>query len=335
VEKKMEGSSAWRAAARKVIGVEIDALRHAAGVLSEDFDRVVSLILQRRGKVLLSAVGKSAFIAQKIAATLTSTGTQALFIHPTEALHGDLGILSPGDPTILLSRSGASDELLSLIPLLRRLGSTPIALVGSAHSPLASRCDYVLEAFAGREADPLGIVPTSSAVSALAVGDALACVLMMARDFRPEQFSLLHPGGQLGRNLLFRVADVLHPLEEVAHLGPTAAVREVIISMTERPLGACCTVDGNGKFLGIITDGDIRRLIQKTEDLRGIRAMDVQNVQPRTIQPEQSIGEAVALMESGPSQVSVLPVVEENGKLLGLIRIHDTVGDMGRQSAGR
>ncbi|MDR2664318.1 MAG: KpsF/GutQ family sugar-phosphate isomerase [Puniceicoccales bacterium] len=325
----MRGPCNWRELARKAIVAESDALRRTATVLSEDFDRVVSLILQRNGKVLLTAVGKSSFIAQKIAATLTSTGTQSLFVHPTEALHGDLGILSPGDPTILLSRSGSSDELLSLVPLLRHLGSTPIALVGKGDSPLARRCDYVLEAFAGREADPLGLVPTSSAVSALAVGDALVCALMAARNFRPDQFSLLHPGGQLGRNLLLRVADVLHPLDGVACLAPAAPVREVIMAMTEKPLGACCTVDGEGKLLGIITDGDIRRLVQRTEDLRGIRAADIHSTQPRTVRPEQSVGEAVAAMESGPSQVSVLPVIGENGILLGLVRIHDTVGAMG------
>jgi arabinose-5-phosphate isomerase len=310
--------------------LEAEAVTRSADLLSEDFDKAVATILKHSGKLIVSAVGKSGFIAKKIAATLTSTGTQADFLHPTEALHGDLAIHCPGDPAILISRSGSTDELLTLVPLLRHLGSPLIAIVGNGQSPLARRCDCVLEAFAEKEADPLALVPTSSAASALAVGDGLAAALMLARGFRPEQFARFHPGGQLGRNLLLRVADVLHPAERVAHLPPSAPISDVLIAMTEKPLGACCTVDGDGRLVGIVTDGDIRRMVRRSADLRAVRAEDVQSSNPRRIHPEQSLGEAIALMESGPSQVGVLPVVDGDGLLLGLIRVHDAVGHVGR-----
>jgi arabinose-5-phosphate isomerase len=317
--------------AKLAIHLEAQALMETAKRIGMDFDAVVSLILAHRGKIIVVAIGKSGHIGKKIAATLTSTGTQAIFMHPAEALHGDLGIVSSGDPVLLISRSGSSDELLSIVPPLKRMNCALIAILGNINSPLARQCHYVLEAFVDVEADPLNLVPTCSAISALAVGDGLASALIEARNFRREDFAAIHPGGQLGRNLLLRVADVLHPLGEIAHLPPSATVRSVIVAMTERPFGACCTVDGNKKLIGIITDGDIRRLMQRTGDLRTIRAEDIHSTNPRLIKAEQTVGEAIALMESGPSQVSVLPVVGDVGELIGLVRIHDTIGDVGRQ----
>ncbi|MDR2667755.1 MAG: KpsF/GutQ family sugar-phosphate isomerase [Puniceicoccales bacterium] len=323
--------STWHLCARRAIRLEAEALAQTADRLGPNFDAAVSLILAHRGKVIVSAVGKSGHIGKKIAATLTSTGTQAVFLHPTEALHGDFGMVSNGDPVIFLSRSGSSDELLSMIPLLRHRGCPLIAIVGDINSQLARRCHHVIEAFVSQEADPLKLVPTCSAISALAVGDGLAIALMLGRNFRAEDFAAIHPGGQLGRNLLLRVSDVFHPLHEIASLPPFASASDVIVSMTERPLGACCTVDSNGKLIGIITDGDIRRLIRRTCDLRSIVASDIHSENPRLVRPDQTVGEAIATMESGPSQVSVLPVVDDECKLLGLVRIHDTVGDMGRR----
>ncbi|MDR2577065.1 MAG: CBS domain-containing protein, partial [Puniceicoccales bacterium] len=184
--------------------------------------------------------------------------------------------------------------------------------------------DFLLEAYVGREADPYDLVPTSSAITALAVGDALAVALMRARGFKAEDFARFHPGGQLGRSLLLRVADVMHPIGAVAIASPETPIRDVLVRMTERPLGACCVVDEKNYLTGIITDGDIRRLVQKTENLRGIRACDVCHSAPRTIAAQCKLGAAIAAMESGPRQVSVLPVVDGDGLLLGLIRLHDT-----------
>jgi arabinose-5-phosphate isomerase len=304
--------------------IEAEAIVRTAERLTESFDRVVSLLLGHAGKVVICGVGKSGFVAQKIAATMTSIGMQAVFLHPTEALHGDLGVYGPGDPTILISRSGTTDELLSLIPLLRHLRSPLIAVVGNPHSPLARRCDHVLEAYVAVEADPLALVPTTSTITALAIGDALVAALMARRSFCREDFARIHPGGQLGRNLLLRVGDVMNPLEQIAHAGPTTPIREVIIAMSEKPLGACCIVDGQDRLLGIITDGDVRRLIQRTENLSGILARDVLCATPRTVESSASIGRAVEIMEAGERQVMVLPVVEGSGRLLGLIRLHDT-----------
>jgi arabinose-5-phosphate isomerase len=304
--------------------IEAEAIVRTAERLTESFDRVVALLLDHPGKVVVCGVGKSGFVAQKVAATLTSTGMQAVFLHPTEALHGDLGIYTPGDPTILISRSGTTEEVLSLVPLLRRFRSPLIAVVGNVHSPLAQRCDHVLEAYAAVEADPLALVPTTSTITALAVGDALAAALMAKRSFCREDFARFHPGGQLGRNLLLRVGDVMSPLHQTAHAGPATPIREVIIAMTERPLGACCIVDEREQLLGIITDGDVRRLIQRTENLSGITAKDVLCATPRTVEPSAPLSRAVEIMEAGARQVMVLPVVEKSGRLLGLIRLHDT-----------
>jgi arabinose-5-phosphate isomerase len=311
--------------AREALRVEAEAILRTAERLDDSFDRVASFLLQHRGKVILCGVGKSGFIAQKIAATLTSTGVPAVFLHPTEALHGDLGIYSPGDPTIFISRSGATEELLTLVPILRSLHSPLIAIVGNRASPLAERCDFSLEAYVDVEADPLAVVPTTSTITALAVGDALAVVIMAGKKLDREAFAKFHPGGQLGRNLLLRVRDVMHPPERVAIKGPATPIREVIIAMTERPLGACCIVDAAQRLIGIITDGDIRRLIQRTENLAGITAVDVLCATPRIISPAARLGQALEIMEFGPRQVAVLPVVD-GGLICGLIRLHDAYG---------
>jgi arabinose-5-phosphate isomerase len=309
--------------ARESMKTEASAICETARLLSDDFSSVVSLILRHSGSVILCGVGKSGMIAQKIATTLTSTGTKAIFLHPTEALHGDLGIYSPGDPTLLFSRSGSTDELITLLPLLKHFQSPLVAIVGNRNSPLAKQCDFVIEAYVGRETDPFNLVPTTSAITALAVGDALAVALMRAREFQPEDFARFHPGGQLGRNLLLCVSDVMHYFDSVATANLGTAIRDVIVCMTEKPLGACCVIDKKLNLLGVITDGDIRRLVQKTENLHGIKACDVCNQNPRTISPHCKLQAAIAAMEAGQRQVNVLPVVDSSSKLLGLIRLHD------------
>lgn len=314
----------WLAIAREVLEAEAQAILKVAERLSDSLAQAVALILAHPGKVVVSGIGKSGAIAHKIAATLASTGTPAVFLHAAEAVHGDLGIYTPGDPSLLISKSGATAELLRLIPVLRRFRSPLIALVGNLNSPLAREADVVLDARVDREADTLNLAPTCSTTAALALGDALAVALMHARNFTKDDFARYHPAGQLGRNLWLTVADVMHRGEAVAWVGPETPLRQVIIAMTERPLGAACVVDETGNLLGLITDGDLRRALITRQDIRGVKAQEIMTVRPTTITPGASLKEAAQLMEDRPSQISVLPVVEPSSRrCLGLIRIHD------------
>jgi arabinose-5-phosphate isomerase len=262
-------------------------------------------------------------IGQKIVATLCSTGTPAVFLHAAEAVHGDLGIYTPGDPTIMISKSGSTAELVRLVPILRQFKSPLISIVGNLVSPLAQQVDLVLDGRVEREADPLNLVPTCSSTVALALGDALAAALMQARRFSNEDFARYHPAGQLGRNLSLKVEDVMHPRERVACVGLDDPVKQVVIAMTRSTLGSACVVDTSFALLGIITDGDLRRILQTHDDIRPLKASDVMTPRPLTISPTSSLKEAVHLMEDRPSQISVLPVVEGAQRFLGLIRIHD------------
>lgn len=314
----------WLAIAREVLEAEAQAILKVAERLSDSLAQAVALILAHPGKVVVSGIGKSGAIAHKIAATLASTGTPAVFLHAAEAVHGDLGIYTPGDPSLLISKSGATAELLRLIPVLRRFRSPLIALVGNLNSPLARQADVVLDARVEREADTLNLAPTCSTTAALALGDALAVALMHARNFTKDDFARYHPAGQLGRNLWLTVADVMHRGEAVAWVGPETPLRQVIIAMTERPLGAACVVDEAGNLLGLITDGDLRRALITRQDIRGVKAAEIMTARPTTITPGASLKEAAQLMEDRPSQISVLPVVEPSSRrCLGLIRIHD------------
>jgi arabinose-5-phosphate isomerase len=273
---------------------------------------------------MVSGVGKSGYIGRKIAATLCSTGTPAVFLHPSEALHGDLGIYAPGDPTILISKSGATAEIVRLIPVLRHFQSPLIAIVGNLTSPLAEQADVVLNAGVTQEADPLNVVPTASTTVALAIGDALASVLLYGRRFTMQDFARFHPQGQLGRALWLHVADVMHPLAHVACVDPNYSLREIVIRMTELPLGAACVIDDDGRLVGILTDGDIRRALQNHDDIRNLTANDVMTANPITIARDATLRDAVRLMEERPSQIYVLPVVDPATQLCqGLMRLHD------------
>jgi len=303
--------------------IEAAAVARAAERLDGELIRAVDLILAHPGKVVVTGIGKSGHIARKIVATLCSTGTAAVFLHPAEAVHGDLGIYTPGDPTVLLSKNGASAELLALVPLLRQFHSPLIGILGNAGSPLAGLVDVILDGSVEREADPNNLAPTASAVTALALGHALAIALMCARNFTPEEFGRFHPGGQLGRNLKLRVAEAMHGPDEVAFVGPEASLKEVIIAMTRRPMGGACVVAADGRLAGFVTDGDLRRCLTSHDDIRGLRAADAMTRTPVTVGPEASLAEALELMERRRSQISVLPVVDGEGRAVGLIRIHD------------
>jgi arabinose-5-phosphate isomerase len=303
--------------------IEAEAIRVASDRLNGDFSRAVEILKVHPGKIIVSGVGKSGHIAQKIAATFSSTGSPAVFLHPTDAVHGDLGVYTPGDPTILVSKSGATLELLRLLPILREFHSPLIGIVGNLNSTLAHEMDAVLDACVERESDPLDLAPTTSAIVALALGDALAAALMTAHDFKAQDFARFHPAGQLGRNLWLHVADVMHKVDTVARVHPGATLKEVVIAMTRSPLGAACVLDEQRRLLGIITDGDVRRSLEKHDDIRLLAARQVMVSKPITIAPDATLRTAVDRMEKRPSQISVLPVVDDNGQCLGLVRIHD------------
>ncbi len=313
----------WLAAARAAVEIEAQALAVAACRLDGELIRAVEVILAHPGKVIVTGIGKSGHIARKIVATLCSTGTAAVFLHPAEAVHGDLGIYTPGDPTVLISKHGSSAELLALVPLLRDFHSPLIGILGNPSAPLAGSMDVLLDASVEREADPHNLAPTASAVTALAMGHALAIALMCARNFTAEEFGRFHPGGQLGRNLRRKVHEAMHPCEEIAMVAPEASLKEVIIGMTQRPWGAACVVLPEGEMAGLVTDGDLRRALTTHDDIRDLRARDVMTRTPVAIGPEATLGEALERMERRPSQISVLPVVEASGRALGLLRLHD------------
>jgi arabinose-5-phosphate isomerase len=313
----------WLAVARAAIEIEAASLARAAGRLDDELIRAVDLILAHPGKVVVTGIGKSGHVARKIVATLCSTGTSAVFLHPSEAVHGDLGIYTPGDPTVFLSKNGSSRELLALVPVLREFQSPLIGILGSKQSPLARQLDILLDASVEREADPHNMAPTASAITAMALGHALAIALMCARNFTPQDFSRFHPGGQLGRNLLLAVREAMHSGDEVAMVPPGASLKDVIIAMTQRPMGGACVVAADGTLAGFLTDGDLRRALTTHDDIRVLSAEDAMTRTPVTIGPDATLGEALERMERRRSQISVLPVVDESGRALGLLRLHD------------
>ena len=319
-------SENFTAAAKKVLASEAKAIESLSARLGENFEKAVNAILGHKGKVIISGVGKSGWIGRKMAATLTSTGTPAVFLHACEAVHGDLGIYEPGDPTILISNSGATSECLRIMPVLKSFGSTIIAMVGNMNSPMARDADITLDASFDGEGDPIGIVPTTSTTTALAYADAIACALMAARNFKKEDFARFHPAGQLGRNLTYKVADVMQKLSECPLVSPDFTIRQTVIAMTQKPLGAACVVSENNCLLGLITDGDIRRMLQNDVEIDSAAASQIMTKSPITISQNASLGDAVRLMEERKSKLSVLPVLDAEKKLAGLIRLHDIYG---------
>jgi len=316
-------ASVWLEAARKAMQIEADAVTRAARRLDGNLSCAVEIILAHPGKLVVTGLGKSGHVARKIVATLCSTGTPAVFLHAAEASHGDLGLYSAGDPTLMVSKSGNSFELLQLIPFLRELPSRRIGIIGNASSPLAAEMDVVLDASVEREADPDNVAPTASSTVALALGHALAVALMRARNFSIEDFGRVHPGGHLGRSLRLTVREVMHGRDEIAWAHPEDSLKQVVIAMTHHPHGAACIIDSAHHLCGLITDGDVRRALQAHDDIRGLRASAVMSAHPATIDPDTRLQEALRMMEDRPSQISVLPVVDGAGQCLGLLRLHD------------
>ena len=314
----------WVQTGQQAMDVEARAIAQAARRLDANFSRAVELILGHNGKLVVTGLGKSGHVARKIVATLCSTGTPAVFLHAADASHGDVGIYAPGDPTLMISKSGATAELLHLIPFLREVGSPRIGILANPASPLASEMDIVLDGSVEREADPGNLAPTASTTVALALGHALAVALIRARNFGVEDFGRYHPGGHIGRTIRLTVQQVMHGKDEVAWAKPEDSLKQVVIEMTHHPHGAACIIDAQQRLLGIVTDGDVRRALQAHDDIRGLRAVDVMSAGPVQIAPEARLIDALRLMEDRPSQISVLPVVDSaSGVCLGLVRLHD------------
>ena len=309
--------------ASNTLSIEARAIDKASLRVAKAVVETAELILRHKGKVVICGLGKSGLIGQKIVATLCSTGIQAVFLHASEALHGDLGIYHPGDPTILVSKSGATEELIRLIPRLREFNSPLIGLIGNIQSSVAKKVDIILDASVLSEADPLGVVPTASTTLTLAIGDSLTSVLMVMREFKREDFAKFHPGGELGKQLGLKIKDVMHKLDEVVTVSLNHNLIDVTKLMSEKPLGAALILDSKNMLKGIITDGDIRRCFSKYPEVN-LTISDLINGQPTSVPITASIEEAMKLMEDRPSQISVLPVVESiDGKCVGLLRIHD------------
>ena len=319
----MNERAEWLAVARRAMQTEAESVAAAAERVGDNFLNAVDLIRQHSGKVVVTGLGKSGHVARKIVATLQSTGTPSVFLHSSEAGHGDVGICQPGDPVLMISKSGCTGELLALVTPLRGFGAHLIGILGNIRSPLAARMDIVLDASVHREADPEGFTPTASTAVALALGHALAIALMQARGFKAEHFHRYHPSGYLGR-LLASVADAMHSGDEVAWVSPGDSLKHVVVEMSNHPLGAACVVSDDRRLLGLITDGDVRRALRNHDDIRPLRASDVMTRSPITVAPGDLLQTALARMEDRPSQIYVLPVVDSITQICtGLIRLHD------------
>jgi arabinose-5-phosphate isomerase len=307
--------------AQETFDIEAAAVLGLKQRVGEPFAKAVEKMMNVRGRVVVMGIGKSGHIARKIAATLASTGTPAMFVHPAEASHGDLGMIKAVDLVMAVSNSGEVDEVTSLLPVIKRLGVTLIAMTGNANSTLAKHADIVLDSGVEKEACPLQLAPTASTTAQLALGDALAVALLDARGFRQEDFARSHPGGALGRKLLTHVADIMRTGDTVPRVTPSTGFSDMMRMMSGKGLGATAVADSDGKLLGIFTDGDLRRMIEKGQDMRGMTAGDVMHTRPKTIHPEALAAEAAQLMEQ--HRITLVLVVDGTGKLVGAINSND------------
>ena len=307
--------------ARRVLSIEAEAVASLVARIDQRFLDAVNLILASRGRVVVSGIGKSGHIARKIASTMASTGTPAFFVHPAEASHGDLGMITREDVLIAISNSGESAELLAIVPMIKREGAKLVAMTGNPASTLAREADVHLDAGVAQEACPMNLAPTASTTAALALGDALAIALLDARGFGPEDFARSHPGGSLGRQLLTRVSDVMRKGTEAPRVADGASFSEALVEMSRKRMGMTAVVDAQDRVTGIFTDGDLRRALERVGDIRTVRISEVMTRDPRTIGPDRLAAEAVQVMES--RKVNQLLVVDSDGVLVGALNMHD------------
>ncbi len=308
----------------RVIEEESQALQKFKSAISDSFPQAIDMIVEAK-KLIVSGIGKSGIIGEKIAATFSSLGKPSFFLHPVESLHGDIGIVEKHDVVILLSKSGSTEEIVRLLPYLKSRSAKIIALVGNMSSYLARNSDISIDCSVEKEACPLEIAPMSSTTVALAAGDALAACYMKATNLSLEQFSRQHPLGQIGRNITLTVKDVMHKDSNLPLIIETATFKEAIMEISNRGLGCVCVINGENLLVGILTDGDIRRTLQNYNSIESIYAKEVMTKNPVSITENAFLGDALILMEQRNSQISVLPVVNDKGMLSGVIRLHDII----------
>ena len=307
--------------ARDVLNTEAEGLHEIAAALDDNFVRAAEALLHCKGRVVITGMGKSGHIGRKMAATMASTGTPAFFVHPAEAAHGDLGMIVDHDVVVAISNSGESDEIAAIIPALKRKNITLICITAHPTSTMARHADIHITAAVSKEACPLGLAPTSSTTAVMALGDALAVVLLQARAFTPDDFALSHPAGSLGKRLLLRVADIMHKDEALPAVLLGTPLKEAIVRMSEKGLGMLAVTDTEGRLKGVFTDGDLRRLFQERDSFAGLKVDDIMHASPKTISADRLATEALKAMQSG--HVNGLLVVEENGVLIGALNMHD------------
>lgn len=318
----MADSERYLALARDVLDIEADAVRGLKARLGEAFLKAHRLMLETKGRVVVTGMGKSGHIGRKIASTLASTGTPAFFMHPGEASHGDLGMITADDVVLAISYSGESDEIAKILPLIKRRGAKVVSITGRAQSTLASESDVHLDGGVEKEACPLNLAPTASTTATLALGDALALALLEARGFGSDDFAMHHPGGTLGRKLLVHVADIMRKGDQLPKNPPDALLPEVILMMSRKGIGMTCIVDAGDRLLGIYTDGDLRRTLEKHDVIKQVRVGDVMTKQPRTIGAEKLAAEAAAMMQTGKVGGRIV-VTGPDEKLLGVVTFND------------
>jgi arabinose-5-phosphate isomerase len=307
--------------AREVIRIEAEAVAALENRIGADFERAVDLLFNCKGRVIVSGMGKSGIIAQKIASTLSSTGTAAIFLHAAEAAHGDLGMVMPGDVVICISKSGSTEEFYALIPILKRLETPIIAMTGNHHSPLAERADVVLDISVEKEACPHDLAPTASTTAALAMGDALAVALVEKRHFSREDFALRHPAGALGKKLFLRIDDLMYSGDKIATVGENAKIDEVIFEITRKRFGGTCVLAADGKLAGIITDGDLRRLLKNRRTIDGLMARDLMTRAPKTVHLGTPAIQVLEIMEE--HDIMQMVIVDAEHRPQGMVHLHD------------
>ncbi len=305
----------------KVLQIEAEALSRLIARIDQRFVDAVNALHRCEGRVVVSGMGKSGIIGKKISATLASTGTPSFFLHPAEGLHGDIGMISRGDVLLAISNSGETEELIKILPSIKRLGLFLISMTGNSKSALARESDVTLDISVKEEAGAMGIVPTASTTATLAMGDALAVALFELRGIKEADFAFFHPGGMLGRRLLLRVKDVMHRGDDIPVVKEEASFKDALFEMTRKKMGMTTVTDGNGKLTGVITDGDLRRLLEKEEQVFRKKAKELMSKKPKMIDENALAAKAVQVMES--FSITVLPVTGENGEMTGVIHLHD------------
>ena len=311
--------------AKSILDIDIEAIQNFRDSLDRTFEDAIRMVHECPGKVVVTGVGKSGIIGRKIAGTLSGLGTLAIFLHPGDALHGDLGIIQSNDIVLAIAKSGESDELLAMLPSIRSIGANIISIVGNADSKLAQASDVAIIAETEKEACSLNLAPTTSSTLSLVAGDAMAIILAKLKGFKSEDYAKFHPSGTLGKRLLLKVSDLMHTGDKNPVVNEDMLIKDALMEMTTKAMGALEVVDNEGILKGLVTEGDLRRGIQKHQNLLEMQVTQIMTPDPITVLPETQAYDALTLMENRPSQISVLPVVDKNHRAIGILRLHDLV----------